>query len=175
MLYVPGLFSFVHVPRTGGNAITRTLVRHLIDTADVVCSMDHNRTLWRHMPAGALVAAIPRAASTPIFAIDRDMEDIIYSDWRLHLTVPPVAKPAHDFEHRVAAAHDSLDAFRAFWFRFLGGKTPTRYWCEGANVATLPYNDMAASWAIICKAAGLHGVPLPRVDYQKDRFLEGPP
>lgn len=122
------------------------------------------------MPASKLVEALPFAKTTPIFAVERDMESIIQSDFNLWKIIPRSYENGdRDFSIKLAAA-ENLESFRKYWLRFLGGMTPTQYWTQGTRVTLLPFDDMEYTWQELCQVAGLENVPLEKFDFQKDWF-----
>ena len=155
MLYVPRTkFLFIHIPRSAGNAITRSLVKALIDKEDMVLNTSIPWT-DRHMTLHeALLGLRLKAMDVNAFAIHRDYESIVSSDWRLQVSA------GHDVTH---------EQVREWWAEQLKGERPWEHWA-GSGVQRVPYDQISEWWPLICEAAGCEGTPeLPKWDFEMDR------
>lgn len=170
MLYVPGKLLFIHIPRTGGNAITRCLVERIAWT--------HDFQAWtsgslRHMRMVDARRWVPDFDDITRVAIDRPLLEIVKSDYRLHQR----AEGSGDCEWSDSvrtAKNESLSQFkRRRWDHWLGGVTPWQYWCHnsrGRDLSTHYYQfkDILAAWWMMLDALELEPFSLSHVDWQRD-------
>jgi len=185
MLYVPNKFLFIHIPRSAGNAVTRTLAEELVSHRDIVVGTSHGAILWRHMPVWAVYKNLQIGAAErqriQIVVIKRDEDEVIRSDWRLFKAIEGDIKQFehHPFYHKLIAARESYGAFRQTWDVLLDGKSMVDWWCPPQYWPwVIPYEQLDDHWPDLCKAAGCESVPtLLRTDFQlvevkRQRFQE---
>lgn len=85
MIYLPGRFVFIHIPRTAGISIKATLssVRAVSNHA-LINNCDHPAVYQRHTRVVGLEQHIPDWDAIKKFAFYRSDEEIFKSDYRLH-------------------------------------------------------------------------------------------
>lgn len=160
MLHIPGELLLIHIPRTAGNAITRTLCRGIAWSHSITVSLDpDNKPIHRHSTATELQNLIDDFDTVPKVAIDRPYPEILKSDYRM-----------------LGQSEESLSQFEARrWYPWLDGLTPWQYWCEidgqESGVERVPYCDIDRWWGKMQKQFCIKDA-LPRIDWQK--LKQGP-
>jgi hypothetical protein len=163
MLYVPGQFLFIHIPRTAGNSICRTLVTELVHRVDLLCATDAKPNVFhRHTRAIEALPFIPDFHQITKFAVCRPYKDIVLSDYRI--------LPIRD---------ESLDAFeRRRWVPWLAGLTPEQHWCGDVSgnmldFELIPFDSLLTDgWHRICEIANIpRDTQLMSGDWQKQKYV----
>lgn len=174
MLFIPGKILFIHIPRSGGNAITRTLATHLMYRANVTAIISDCGLIHRHMRYVDLQQIeLPGLDDVAKFAIDRPYSEIVESDYRLHRNSHQSYGVSQSWIDSVELAkNESLNEFeQRRWIPWLNGKTPWQHWCCDINggdvgVQRIPYSRLNELWPQIAKAAGVTSdLELRRWDY----------
>lgn len=186
MLYVPDTnFLFVHIPRTGGNAVTRQLVKLLVGDRDfIVNTYNAPLNLCRHAPTWTLIDTLRLRDNLPqVFIIDRPEADIIESDYKLFRSwgnAPPFGDPC--FQAKVGAALAGRREFNAHWQRFLkqgNAETIFEWWNRGFEqthpdrCTVIPYSQLGRYWRKIAVTAGVKRTiaPLEWSDFELQQTL----
>lgn len=175
MLYIKNTnFLFIHIPRTAGNAITRTLTKELVNYEDVTIATSSTKCLWRHM--NAITAIKNLGIEKPkIVAISRKKEEIINSEFQMmRKSKREYNKKKHPelYRKREAAKKNDYGYFQDVWADFLQGKTIWEWWTNNLMVEPIPFNMLDEFWPRICELAGCRNIPkLEKWDWQLDRYL----
>lgn len=182
MLYVPGKLLFIHIPRTAGNAITRTLGTELLKTESPVIVLEASVAaakrlkIHRHSTAAELRPLIHDFDRILKVAVNRPTSEIIESDYRLHRAFAESANLPHDWDASVRMARDeTLDEFKARrWDKWLCGRTAWQHWCHDEEnkpmgVISLDFDTLSShGWPLICQHLNID-IPLPHDDWQIQR------
>lgn len=166
-------FVFVHIPRTAGNFITRSLVKELVDHSSFFASLGNSPPVARHATYGEICKFFQLDPSkVNAYAINRPYREIVESDMKLWQTykVPHRLGP-HEQEFIAAAKAGNFNLFKKLrWDNWLGGRGPWEHWC-GPNVRPIQYHELEQRWPELCKAAGCKTVPAFRKwDFQKQWY-----
>ena len=162
----------MHIPRTAGNAITRTLAEHLLWKDDVILATHTGAHINRHSRLSIICNKLHRRPKH-VVAVHRDQDEIFESSWRLFKIHPRVPRPVNVFERCVNAAHEGLQSFiDTKWKPQLLGKSVWDWFIDdGGPVTRVEYNQLHEQWPEICRLAGLCVVPeLKRIDWQTEDF-----
>jgi len=151
MIYVPGRFLFVHIPRTAGTSLTFELMQHLKNNV----RFDTTST-WKHATAANLKLVIPDFHTIKKFAIDRDIEEIIRSDYKLHRTVVPKTFPAEFISSVEQSRNETLEEFRERrWKPWVGNRSAWEHWVGDEPFARYHFNDLKSHMPEIMQTCGL--------------------
>ncbi len=179
MIYAPGRFLFLHVPRTAGTSITAAISKWLVGRHD--CHVATGHTKWpfvRHSRACDMRERMPPAEWEQIrkFAVDRPHDEIVESDYRLHkreiqrrLKECGQADPRW-LESVMKADKETLEEFRERrWGEWLKGSEPWQFFCcgragEDIGVTRFEYHDLADKWPAICELIGAPLLELPHLN-----------
>jgi hypothetical protein len=161
MLYVARRFLFIHIPRTAGNSISRSLVQELVEHSHPCLVCSELGVFERHSTANQLRKLLPDFDSLKKFAIDRPLNEIVESDYRLHKSsvILPESLPQWSLSVGMAQS-ETLDEFKnRRWVPWLNGNTPWEHWCCGPNgedlgVQKFQFNSLKESWDKIQQVAG---------------------
>lgn len=151
MIYIKDRLLFVHIPRTAGNSITRTLAAQAIESQDIVCVTDatpREHGLHRHSTFAEIAETIPEVASEQVFrfAIDRDEQEIFESFYRLHLSCSDDYGGERWQASVRAARQETLNEFiDRLWVPWLAGKSVWSHWTKGAEFHRVPYRESQSS------------------------------
>lgn len=183
MIYLPrSNFVFIHIPRTAGNAITRTLAIEKIPYDEVVMSTMHCKPIARHAFLSQFVDTfnLDKEIETNVVVINRPTEDIIYSSYILWQHATPLKNPGMDqpeYNSVITAAKTSFEMFvDVHWSKILGDKeTALERWIDCQydflKVHVVEYDNLEDQWPHICALAKCKKVPnLRNWDYQKEYF-----
>lgn len=184
MLYVPGRFLFIHIPRSAGNSITRALAAELVAHSDVMVALHHGPAcVWRHINCEQFRSnmQLSHAALQKIHvvAVQRDPEEIIRSDYELYRSInreiPNEYVDYAYYQKLKAARRGDFPQFREWWLHMLGGKTIVDWWVpERFNPILIDYDNIDEEWPAICDLAGCRIVPkLKRRDWQREWVSNG--
>lgn len=180
MLIIPNTkFVFVHIPRTAGNFITRSIVSNIAFTHSFHCSMWNKAPIHRHSTIDEIRAVYPEIESYDVFAVHRDYSEIIQSDMRLWQCCQDHQLPDgftdQEKEWLSAARLNDIVAFKKLrWDAWIGeDSTPWDFWCDN-TVKKIPYERLSSEWTSLCKRAGCESeIVYERIDWQKRRYSSG--
>ena len=178
MIYSPSKFVFIHIPRTGGMAITQALAGRLPEIADMTINVSGlgDQRWWRHSRACELARDIPHWGSLHRFAVIRNPWEIVESFWRLVqrdlvlLERPRPAYPQSAADYWAFLSRSAQVTFEEWvpWhFEYLRGSGGFwRYWCcgehgEDLGVEPIQYEHLAEEWPRVCERLGFKGLELP--------------
>jgi hypothetical protein len=151
MIYVPGRFLFVHIPRTAGTSLTFKLMQHLKNNVRF-----DTTPLWKHATAANLKLVIPDFHTIKKFAIDRDIEEIIRSDYKLHRTVIPKTLAAEFIDSWNQSRNETLEEFRERrWKPWVGNRSAWEHWVGNEPFARYHLNDLKSHMPEIMQTCGL--------------------
>ncbi|MEM1224619.1 MAG: hypothetical protein AAGJ40_02920 [Planctomycetota bacterium] len=177
MIYAPGRFCFIHIPRTAGMSITATLVQHLTGNVDIIASTTNMPPLHRHSRALELRDLIEDWDSIYKFAFYRPSSAIYASDYRLHRMAQErigtgQLHPAWEATVRMAM-HESFDEFvQRRWVPWLAGDSIWAHWtCQDPTIHRFDFRRLSTEWPRLLKAIGVDpSLPLQRVNRGNTRF-----
>lgn len=172
-------FLFIHIPRTGGMAITHSLAERCPDA--VVDTFER-----RHWYAARVFEEIPELRRQwdflYRFAVMRNPWEIIASDYNLtqrdteRLTPASAAYIPHKWHKRLLRSQED-PSFEGFVQReHLGDFRPTHYakgfwrtWCysyENTDMGlhVIQYENLAQEWPNVCKRIGIEPYDLPMLN-----------
>lgn len=165
MIYAPGRFLFVHIPRTGGMSITHTLATELTIDGSILIATGNEPKPWvRHARAVDVMPLIQDWDSIHKFAFDRDINEIIESDYRLRQRDLRRWRRGEfvGTSEWIAAIerveHQSPEEFRQQEWGFTD--SPWEYWCCGENdedlgIERYDFRMLHAEWARLCADIGV--------------------
>lgn len=180
MLYVPERnFLFIHIPRTAGNAITRTLASAIVEHQSIVFYSLQYGPLHRHSITRDVFDAYNLWDNQPeVWYVKRDEDEIINSDFKLWSAIPL------DYEFKCRrnkmkrkAAYRGFTYFRSYWSMILRGlRIPTIeefYTGPATYKHPIPYDNLEDYWPSLCEAVGCDGLPFPeKRDYELE-YVKG--
>lgn len=174
MLYVPGNFLFVHVPRTAGTSIKMSIASHLVsihcDFTMSSASVTVPPALEKHATADQLRTVIKDYDRLFVWAVSRPQDEIIESDYRLHQSEIPLLRDGRidgPWAESVAESDgESLHAFRKRrWEAWLGGETIEDRWLDD-RVVTFEFSELRVRWKEILRECRIDDrVPLLHLNH----------
>lgn len=159
MLYIPGKLLIVHIPRTGGNSLIRTVAKAALGDYDVTINTDGNSTsgTHRHSTADEIRNWCPDFHKILKVATYRPTQDIIYSDYVMSRDLP---------QHK----GQTLEQFtKSRWVPWLAGKTAWQHW-SGGHCEKLMFTDLDKACHRIMSHLDLPATSLPKLDWQKQQY-----
>ena len=174
MIYIKNRLLFVHIPRTGGNSITRTLTRATVCDQSLISVTDATprpNFLHRHSTYSEIVKFIPEVEDEHVikFAVDRDPRQIYESFYRLHRMSSRNVGDAQWQESVRLSRSETLNEFiDRLWVPWLDGRTIWEHWTSNdSRFHLVPYLQLQQHWPTICEWAGLDvTIDLPCYDWQ---------
>lgn len=167
MIYCHGRFCFIHIPRTGGNSITKALAISCIGNHDVLIATGPKILgPWkRHIPAFTLQKVIKDWNKIYKFAIYRPKEEIIKSEQAL-------------FNRDIAdGKHEDIYTDKDYKNLLLGNtksflanmiEDPWEFWAtENGNdlgVDKIHFNELEIKWPEVCERCKIDYVPLEHLN-----------
>lgn len=153
MIYVPGKFLFIHIPRTAGTSLSITLMRHLWKNVRVDTTPN-----WKHATAANLKLVIPDFHDIVKFAVHRDTDEIIESDYRLHhhcVTANDAVVDAMK-DSVEASQFETLEQFRyRRWLPWIGSQSAWEHWIGNETVVRFEFDQLNSQWGEIMELCGL--------------------
>lgn len=173
MLYIPGECLFIHIPRTAGNTITRTLTELALHRYPVLTVLpastrfaELNYGLHRHSTADEVKDRIPDWNDIYKFAVYRNEEDIVASEYKLHLVSEESICPLWNESVRLAR-QETLEEFKKRrWDEWTQGKSIWQHWCGNYNIHKWDYYTINDHWEKLTRRLELANIPLPYDDWQ---------
>lgn len=166
MLYVAGRFLFIHIPRTMGNSISRSLTQELVTHSHPCLVTTSLGQFTRHSTAAQLKHLLPNFDKLVKLAVDRPYWDIVTSDYALHRRAVLNRESLPDWAASVKLARvETLEHFeKRRWRPWLKGKSIWEHWCcdesaQELNVVKIPFAEVPKKWEEICSMAGCQQVP----------------
>lgn len=171
MIYAPGRFCFIHIPRCAGMAITEALARGSFGEFDVIAvTTPLINGLSRHATAVDTAHLIPDWDDIYRFAIWRPLTHIVGSERRL------IRRDFNDGIHRnpaTAAGYRSLLESRETvnqslerWKRDVGDPWTSWTTDEGRSLGVdkVPMSELADRWPEICDRCQISQTSLRRLN-----------
>jgi hypothetical protein len=176
MIYVPGQFLFIHIPRAAGMSITETIIKNstMFNTIMVAVGSEP-KPFWRHSRCEDLRGVIPDYSDIWKFAIYRDDEEIIESDYKLKKrcgTLLNLLEMERDFRLSVIGCRaKSLDEHRLDWEYNMEGLSIWDFFCDD-SVERFEFSKLQESWEEIGPRVGCKDVPLVHVNSSEIRYIK---
>lgn len=181
MLYVHDRFLFIHIPRTAGTSITRTLAGYQLrerPAENMWLSTGYRGALDKHATLREIKAIFgSRINRVYKFAIDRPTEEIIQSDYDLQTRdiakldacmaasgkLPVGMEPAWSGVLQETRAQTIEQFSRARWGRWLNGRSAWDHWTGGdPTVHRFTFNELETEWPRILSDLGMPPIELAR-------------
>jgi len=176
MIYAPGRFLFIHIPRTSGMAITAAMIRSFAASEamengrlSVMVSTGNEPSIYnRHATSHDLVQVLPDYDKLYKFAVYRPAKDIYESDYKLHqrsVGMVSASWVSQEWRETVElAVNETLDEFiERRWLPWMDGKDPWSYWCD-ESVNRLDFSLINQTWPWLLDRLGLPQSELLRIN-----------
>jgi hypothetical protein len=174
MIYAPGQFAYLHIPRTGGTSMSYALTT-AFRNANILINRAHwPHALRKHTTARELAEVMPDWPSLYKFAVMRSPWEIVASTWRLHWRDIRAGKSAfNDAAYLARLERVKAQTFAQFvqeeygpWLHPGGGFW--RHFClslagEDLGVECYRYEDLTPRWLELCGKLGCV-MELPRLN-----------
>lgn len=179
MIVSPNRFVFIHIPRTGGMAISNTVASVLSEIPDTSILLSGDGDIasapWRHSRACEVAGTIPTWRDIRRFSVIRNPWDIVLSSWNLlrrdshslneskHLTTDSVQVYCDFIRDSLSMSFDEWIPWHFEYLREAGGFW--NYWCLGAQgedlgVRHVRFEQLNESWPNLCELMGIPPVAL---------------
>ena len=179
MLIIPNAkVAFIHIPRTGGNALHRSIASEIAPYSNLHFSTWNVPPLHRHATIFDIKEFYPSSQSFRFFAVDRDYEQIVRSDMKLWASYRDELFQKCNEQDKlfieIARTGDYERFKRARWDKWIGkGNIPWDHWCD-SSVERVMYEELADRWDELCLLAGCKRIPEnKRIDWQKHQVSVG--
>lgn len=138
MIYAPGKFAFIHIPRTGGYSIKSAVQSTILEHYAVTINRQPRRDgVWCHSTADELSREIPDWDRIFKFAIMRNPHDLVRSMWNWVQKY----KPDEHFDF-------STFIQRPGWPIPEGGFH--YHYCGNEKVRVIPFESLKEAWPGLC-------------------------
>jgi len=175
MIYCPGRFIFIHIPRTAGISITRGLASTDVCDLALINTCNTPAEFWRHVTATEVKPLIPDWGEIKKFAFYRSDHDIYESDYRLHKSCIkdidswPDVSMLSDWKKSVLQSND--ESFQQFiqrhWVPWLGqDRTVWEHWTTH-EFERFKFDDLINEWNRLLEWLEITYVPLQHLNRTK--------
>lgn len=184
MIYCPGRFLFVHIPRCKGFSVTQAIASQVSRLPELICVTTGLHTggagdLWTHSRACTL-QGLPGFDRAFKWAVIRNPWDLVASTYRWYMTMweamESVPGPAQNgaWKDVYVCSRLSFTEWIPYSFSYLGGCGGFwKYWAcrpNGSELGFLPvrFDRLDDEWEGLCHRMGIPGTPLPHVNQMHD-------
>lgn len=162
MIYCEGHFLFIHIPRSAGWSIKKTLAPIILNRKSFNGAMISTANFsffpmfHIHSRANDIKAKIPDWDSIYKFAVYRPDEEIIESDYRLHKSEYNkigTGRLEKEWEKTVIISqNETLEEFKKRrWDNWLRGKTAWEYWIGNNDFNKLDFHNIDEEFKSLLK------------------------
>ncbi|MEM9825084.1 MAG: hypothetical protein AAF958_00770 [Planctomycetota bacterium] len=148
--------------------MTAALANYFVPRGDVIIGTSNQKPYHRHVRASHLRAWIPDWHSIKKLAWSRPRDEVVESDFRLHIANQHrIGKGILDprFEATVAKSiGETLQEFdQRRWKPWIGDRQPFEFWTDDHEFERFKFHDFDAEWARFCEFIEIEALALPHL------------